>query len=120
MTQVFKPEKQAAQATKKSPYAPTKLKHLHYMNIYHEQLSNLKNRDAVLLELGVAAGESLKYWCDYLPKARIVGIDIQPVQIDDPTGRIRFYTGEQQDRAMLDKIAAAEAPEGFDVIIDDG
>jgi cephalosporin hydroxylase len=89
------------------------------MNIYHEQLSNLKNRDAVLLELGVAAGESLKYWCDYLPKARIVGIDIQPVQIDDPTGRIRFYTGEQQDRAMLDKIAAAEAPEGFDVIIDD-
>jgi hypothetical protein len=89
------------------------------MDVYHEHLARLKDDSIVLLELGVAEGDSLKYWRDYFPKARIVGLDISPVQIEDPTGRIKFFQGEQQDRALLDRIAAAEAPDGFDVIIDD-
>lgn len=34
-------------------------------------------------------------------------------------GRIRTYTGPQQDTALLDRIARENAPHGFDIIIDD-
>jgi hypothetical protein len=54
-----------------------------------------------------------------MPKARVAGLDIHSVKLDDPTGRISVYRGEQQNRELLDRIAAEVAPGGFDVIIDD-
>ena len=58
-------------------------------------------------------------WRDYFEKGTIMGLDINPVHIEDPTGRIHVYRGKQQDTELLDRIALKEAPEGFDVIIDD-
>lgn len=58
-------------------------------------------------------------WKDYFPKGTIAGLDIDPVHIDDPTGRIYVYKGSQQDTKVLKKIAGEIAPTGFDVIIDD-
>ena len=49
----------------------------------------------------------------------IVGLDLQPIKLDDPTGRIRIYEGLQQNRDLLDRIARETAPQGFDIIIDD-
>ena len=46
-------------------------------------------------------------------------MDINPVSIQDETGRIQTYQGVQQDTALLDRIGADCAPEGFDIIIDD-
>jgi hypothetical protein len=89
------------------------------MDVYHEYLADLQNDPIALLELGVAEGTSLLHWRDFLTRARVVGLDIRPIEINDPTGRIAFYVGEQQDRALLDRIAAETAPGGFDVIIDD-
>ena len=98
----------------------SKLELAHYMNTYTEYLSSFKEDEIALLELGVEDGMSLLYWRDFLPHARIAGLDISsPVQLDDPTGRIKIYQGEQQDRDLLDRIAAEVAPGGFDVIVDD-
>ena len=103
----------------KLPFGNTKVHFDHYMEVYHEHLSKMKDDRITLLELGVAEGKSLLYWRDGLPQAGIVGLDIRQVEIDDPTGRIKFYVGEQQDRGLLDRIAAEVVPDGFDVIIDD-
>lgn len=102
-----------------SKYDTDKAAHTHYLRNYEEYFRPLLERDVRLLELGVLKGGSLLLWRDYFERGLIVGLDLNPLEIDDPTGRIRFYQGGQQDTALLDRLARECAPEGFDVIIDD-
>lgn len=90
----------------------------HYFQNYAEFLGPMRQQPLDMLELGVARGDSLKYWESWLPNARITGLDINPCAASFGE-RVRVFVGEQQDRALLDRIAAERAPQGFDVIIDD-
>lgn len=90
-----------------------------YLEIYEEFFEPFVDKEMKLLELGVYKGGSLLLWRDYFEKGTIVGLDINPVTIEDPSGRIHVYQGYQQDTKLLDRIAMEQAPEGFDVIIDD-
>ena len=90
-----------------------------FMKSYESFFAPLVGKSISLLELGIHEGASLRYWRDYLENATIVGLDYSPVHVDDPTGRIHVYQGYQQDVDLLDRIAQEQAPEGFDVIIDD-
>jgi SAM-dependent methyltransferase len=93
----------------------------HYMRRYEELvLAPSRGKAVRLLEIGIARGDSLYFWRDQLPHAKIIGLDIDPVDLDDPSGRIRTYVGEQQDLTLLDRIARENAPDGFDYVIDDG
>lgn len=47
------------------------------------------------------------------------GLDINACPARPPAAESECYVGEQQDRALLDRIAAERAPERADVIIDD-
>lgn len=91
----------------------------HYLDNYERILSPLRCRSVDLLELGVYHGGSLLLWQDYFPSGSVTGLDINPVEPDPSSDRIRVYRGEQQDLALLDRIARERAPGGFDVIIDD-
>ncbi|HEX8719986.1 MAG TPA: hypothetical protein VF736_05045 [Pyrinomonadaceae bacterium] len=102
-----------------SKYDTDKAAHTHYLRNYEEYFRPLLGRDVRLLELGVLKGGSLLLWRDYFERGLVVGLDLNPVEIDDPTGRVRFYQGGQQDTELLDRIARECAPEGFDIIIDD-
>jgi SAM-dependent methyltransferase len=102
-----------------SKYDTDKAAHTHYLRNYEEYFRPLLGRDVRLLELGVLKGGSLLLWRDYFDRGLVVGLDLNPAEIDDPTGRIRLYQGGQQDTALLDRVARECAPEGFDVIIDD-
>ena len=102
-----------------SKYDTDKAAHTHYLRNYEEYFRPLLERDIRLLELGVYHGGSLLLWRDYFARGLVVGLDINPVHIEDPTGRVRVYQGQQQDTELLDRIARETAPEGFDVIIDD-
>ena len=102
-----------------SKYDTDKAVHTHYLRNYEEYFRPLLDRDIRLLELGVLHGGSLQLWRDYFERGLVVGLDLNPLEIDDPTGRIRFYQGGQQDTELLDRVARECAPEGFDVIIDD-
>jgi SAM-dependent methyltransferase len=102
-----------------SRYDTDKAQHTHYLRKYEEYFSPLAGLEIRLLELGVYKGGSLLLWRDYFERGLIVGLDLQPIKLDDPSGRIRIYEGMQQDRDLLDRIARETAPEGFDVIIDD-
>ena len=90
-----------------------------YLENYEEFFRSLCDKEVKLLELGINYGGSLQMWRDYFPKGICAGLDLTPVTLDDPTGRIRVYQGMQQDTALLDRIAREVAPGGFDVIIDD-
>jgi SAM-dependent methyltransferase len=102
-----------------SNYDTDKSQHPHYLRSYEEFLRPLLDQDIKLLELGIYKGGSLLLWRDYFERGLIVGLDLNPVAINDPTGRIRIYQGMQQDNELLDRIARETAPQGFDVIIDD-
>ena len=90
-----------------------------YFRNYERVFAPYADRDIRLLELGINQGGSLKLWRDYFDRGTISAIDINPVTLDDPTGRIRVYQGLQQDTALLDRVRQENAPEGFDIIIDD-
>jgi SAM-dependent methyltransferase len=100
-------------------YDTDKAEHAHYLRRYEEYFRPLVDNEIKLLELGVYKGGSLLLWRDYFAKGLIVGLDLNPITLSDPSGRIRVYQGMQQDTALLDRIASDHAPQGFDVIIDD-
>ncbi len=90
-----------------------------YLANYVRELGHLADEPVALLELGVREGASLLLWRDMFPNGRIAGLDLNPMALNDDSGRVRAYQGPQQDRATLDRIASEMAPEGFDVIVDD-
>jgi hypothetical protein len=93
---------------------------LHLMQYYQPFFAPLVGQPINLLELGIFKGASLRFWRDYFESANIVGLDCRPpVKVDDPNGKIHIYQGYQQDIQLLDQIAKEQAPDGFDVVIDD-
>ena len=86
---------------------------------YARHFAPLIHREVTLLEIGIGNGGSLRFWADYFPRGRIVGLDRAAVDVGDDSGRISVYQGLQQDVDMLDRIALDSAPDGFDIVIDD-
>jgi SAM-dependent methyltransferase len=86
---------------------------------YEREIGHLFDEPIALLELGVQRGGSMLLWRDLFPHAEIAGLDLNLIDIPDDSGRISVYQGFQQDTALLDRIAAEVAPDGFDLIIDD-
>lgn len=91
-----------------------------YLRHYEDAFATLDaEADVSVLELGVHEGGSLLMWLDYFTGGPIVGVDLNPVTVSDPSGRIHVYQGPQQDTALLTRIARRHAPSGFDLIVDD-
>jgi SAM-dependent methyltransferase len=102
-----------------SQYDTDKAVHTHYLRNYEHYFGDLRDKEIKLLELGIKTGGSLLLWRDYFARGLIVGLDIEPIQLADPTGRVHTYQGAQQDTELLDRIAHEHAHAGFDIIIDD-
>src|SRR5438105_12160923 len=100
-------------------YDTDKATHTDYLRNYEVYFEPLRGNEIRLFELGIKEGGSLLLWRDYFTKGAIVGLDINPVSLDDSSGRITTYAGRQEDTELLDRIAKKSAPEGFDIIIDD-
>lgn len=101
--------------------SPRKLnKWHHYFDIYERHLSRFRGTECQMLEFGVLDGGSLVMWSEYLgPKARIIGVDIEPntQRYNGIRPNVSVLIGDQSDQAVLDRIAA-HGP--FDIAIDDG
>lgn len=92
----------------------------HYFDIYERHLERYRGTDCLMLEFGVLDGGSLVMWSEYLgPKARIIGVDIDPKTkcFDGIRPNVSVMIGDQSDVAVLDRIAS-HGP--FDIVIDDG
>ena len=94
-------------------------KWLHYFDIYDLYFRKYRNKEVVILEIGVYQGGSLKMWRDYFgDKANIYAIDINPLCKQFETERIKIFIGSQEDRDFL-KFIKNQIPK-IDILIDDG
>lgn len=80
-----------------------------YTQHYEQHLGALRDLPVRLLEIGTHEGASLKMWADWMPAARIVGVDIYPAA-EVNTDRVSTITADFRD------LPAA----GWDVVVDDG
>lgn len=91
----------------------------HYFEIYDRHFARFRDCDITLLEIGIAGGGSLEIWRRYFgPRARIVGLDVNPdcKRFESPGTRV--FIGSQGDPAFLKKLAAEIGQ--IDILIDDG
>ena len=64
-----------------------------------DTLKKYKNKDVVLLEVGVSRGGSLQMWSDYFgEKIKIFGIDIDPRCKEFENENTKIFIGSQSDR----------------------
>lgn len=91
-----------------------------YLERYDPILEPWVDKKIKLLEIGVQKGGSLLLWRDYFHLGTIAGIDIRIPKNDALGERIHVFKGNQGDTKFLTKVADEIAPEGFDIIIDDG
>lgn len=86
-----------------------------YLNRYESFLKEYKDKEITLLEIGCAGANSIRMWREWMPKARVFTIDINP---DCATYTEGVFIGSQTDHAFLDDlISKIGIP---DVIISDG
>jgi len=91
----------------------------HYFPIYEHHIARFKDKAPTLVEIGVAGGGSLHIWRKYFgPKARIIGVDINPKCKNLEQDGFEIIIGDQSDPTFLKELAEKIA--GADIIIDDG
>ena len=91
----------------------------HYFDVYERHFSPFRNREIVILEIGIFQGGSLRMWRSYFgEKAKIYGIDINPVCKQFEEENIEIFIGSQSDRNFLREIKK-KIPK-VDILIDDG
>lgn len=94
-------------------------KWMHYFDIYDRHFEKYKSKNVTVVEFGVYHGGSLKMWKDYFgPKARIIGVDINPECKKFKDKNVEIYIGDQEDRIFLKKLMKKIGP--VDVVIEDG
>jgi len=77
-------------------------KWVHYFDVYDRHFSRFRNKEIVILEIGVSQGGSLQMWKNYFgEKAKIFGIDIDPRCKDLEEDNIKIFIGSQSDRNFL-------------------
>ncbi len=91
----------------------------HYFDVYDRHFKRFRDKEIVILEIGVSQGGSLQMWKDYFGKnAKIYGIDIHEKCKDLEEENIKIFIGSQSDRKFLRSVK--ESIPRIDIIIDDG
>ena len=86
-----------------------------YMRYYDREFAGLEDKPLVLVELGIDAGESLRLWADWFPKARVIGFDRLAVTPPPDMPRIETHLCQQSRPETI----LARLPPVVDIIIDD-
>ena len=91
----------------------------HYFEVYDRHFQKFRNKEIVILEIGVFDGGSLQMWKHYFgPKAKIFGIDINPACKELEEENIEILIGSQSDPDFLRSVKQKIPP--IDILIDDG
>lgn len=105
-----------------------------YTELYHMLFHPLREREVVLMELGlmiggpghgidanraVSAPPSVAMWLEYFPRGEVIGLDASDFSAHQ-SERFRFIRCDMDDRSAIDRAAAELAGDGApDIIIDD-
>jgi hypothetical protein len=99
-------------------HQPTKRLH-NYLPYYWMHFRDIRNDVRNVLEIGIQTDKSIRMWEEFFPNATIHGLDIDPGCEQFEGDRRRMHVGDQSDREVLARVAAA-ADGPFDIVIDDG
>ena len=101
----------------KSPYKS--IKHSTYFKSYEHFFEKYRGKELTFIEIGVLGGGSLFMWRDYFgPKARIIGIDLNPNAKKWEKEGFEIFIGSQSDEKFWDEVISKVG--GIDVVLDDG
>ena len=94
-------------------------KHSNFFYIYDELLKKFKDKEVIIVEIGIASGGSLFMWKNYFKdKARVIGIDFNPGSKKWEKHGFEIHIGNQSDpnfwKNFFEKIGK------IDILIDDG
>lgn len=90
-----------------------------YFDVYERYFAPYRNKEVVILEIGVFHGGSLQMWKSYFgERAKIYGIDINPRCKELEEANIHIFIGSQSDPIFLQEVKN-QIPD-IDILIDDG
>ena len=90
-----------------------------YFQTYEELFKDYIDKEIIFVEIGVLHGGSLLMWRRYLgPKARIIGIDLDPKAKELEKDGFEIFIGSQSDISFWEKFYAQVGK--IDVLLDDG
>ncbi len=91
----------------------------HYFDVYERHFNRFRNKEIIILEIGISQGGSLQMWKNYFgSKTKIYGIDINPKCKELEEEGIKIFIGSQSDRKFLRQVKKS-IPK-IDILIDDG
>ena len=95
------------------------IKHSTYFEVYDELFSKYRNKKITFVEIGILGGGSLFMWRNFFgPKARIIGIDLNPTAKKWTKYGFEIFIGDQSDinfwKVFKKKVGK------IDIILDDG
>ena len=91
----------------------------HYFEIYDRHFSQFRNKEIIVVEIGVFQGGSLLMWKNYFgPRAKLYGIDIDLRCKAFEEENIEIHIGSQSDPDFLNEFKT-KVPK-IDILIDDG
>ncbi len=91
----------------------------HYFEIYERYFDRFVGTECTYLEIGVQRGGSLTLMSEYLgPRARVIGVDIDPDCALLRQAGMEIHIGDQADPVFLESLAKQTAP--YDIVLDDG
>ena len=94
-------------------------KHTTYFSVYDKLFSQYRNKEITFVEVGVLQGGSLFMWREFFgPKARIIGIDLNPRAKKWEEEGFEIHIGDQEDPNFWRKFITEVGP--IDVFLDDG
>lgn len=101
----------------KSPYKS--IKHNTYFTVYDELFSRYRDKEITFVEIGVLSGGSLFMWRDFFgPKARIIGIDLNPSAKKWEHHGFEIFIGSQSDKKFWQRFIKHVGQ--IDIALDDG
>lgn len=95
-----------------------------FTSVYERFLFDKRDSIQRMIEIGVLRGSSIQMWERYLPNAKILGLDVNPVYFSERelgprvTLAVCDATRENEVKSVLDSTGIA--PGSVDIIIDDG
>jgi len=109
--------KELVECWENSPFPSAKISS--YFSAYSELFAQYRNTECIFIETGILGGGSLFMWRNWLgPKARIIGIDLNPEAVKWREYGFEIYIGDQGDpefwRGFYKKIG------DFNIFLDDG
>jgi hypothetical protein len=94
-------------------------KWMHYFDIYERHFERFRDRQPVVLEIGVMGGGSLEMWKAYFgPGCKVIGIDVNPACKEHEAEDIEVFIGSQDDPSVINAVTASYPQ--IDIAIDDG